>query len=331
MRKQDVIATILSEQLFADPAKNRGEAFASANIALCKYWGKRDTELNLPVTSSLSISLGEKGARTTIELNENQDILTVNGENMAMNSAFGQRIKVYLDLFRHSNLFFKVDIKLNIPFAAGLASSACGFASLVLALNDLFGWKLAESKLSILARLGSGSACRSISPGFIEWHAGTRLDGMDSYSEKLTTRWTELCVGLVMVNRQAKPISSSEAMKRTVATSALYSAWPTKVVRDMVLIKQAVEQQDFIQLGETAESNALNMHAMMLSAWPPILYALPETILAMQKIWKLREEGVTVYFTQDAGPNLKLLFLNQELPMLVEHFPSIEIVRPFVY
>jgi diphosphomevalonate decarboxylase len=330
MKKQDIVAAILSEKLFTPPAKKRGEAFAPTNIALCKYWGKRNTELNLPMTSSLSISLGERGAFTTIELCESsQDHLALNGENMAMDSAFGQRVKTFLDLFRHSRLFFKIDIQLNIPFAAGLASSACGFASLVLALNNFFDWQLTEPELSILARLGSGSACRSINQGFVEWRAGSQANGMDSYGEKLAMRWVELRVGLLMVSSQTKPISSSEAMKRTVATSALYSAWPAKVVNDMALIKQAVVERNFIQLGETAESNALNMHAMMLSAWPPILYALPETILGMQKIWKLREEGVAVYFTQDAGPNLKLLFLDKELSVISQHFPGVEIVKPF--
>lgn len=157
-------------------------AFAPANIALCKYWGKRDTTLNLPLTSSLSISLGKKGATCTVQLSDQlQDICILNGKTLAVDSKFSTRITQFLDLFRPcEKMFFHVNSQMNIPLAAGLASSACGFASLVLALNDFFGWKLSQQELSILARLGSGSACRSLVQGFVEWQAGLRADGMDS-------------------------------------------------------------------------------------------------------------------------------------------------------
>ena len=135
----------------------KSSAYAPSNIALCKYWGKRNIELNLPVTSSLSLSLGNKGATTSVGLyvgDNEQDKVILNNEEVNFNSVFYIRLKKFLDLFRlDNNFYFKIDTKLNIPYAAGLASSACGFAALVLALNKFFGWNLSLKDLSILARL----------------------------------------------------------------------------------------------------------------------------------------------------------------------------------
>ncbi|MBV8802550.1 MAG: dihydrofolate reductase, partial [Gammaproteobacteria bacterium] len=112
--------------------------------------------------------------------------------------------------------------------------------------------------------------------------------------------------------------------------SSLYALWPENVNESLHEVKKALESQDFFLLGKTAESNAMTMHAMMLSAWPPISYFQPETIHAMQHIWRLREQGLQVYFTQDAGPNLKLLFLQKDIEMIKLQFPSIEILQPFI-
>lgn len=218
---------------------------------------------------------------------------------------------------------------MDIPVAAGLASSACGFASLTLALNDLFDWQLPMHELSILARLGSGSAARSLWPGFVEWHAGQRVDGMDSFAEPLGFAWPELLIGILPLSNQEKSISSRQAMQQTVATSALYTNWPRKVAQDMVIIKQAIHAKNFALFAGTAESNALSMHATMLSSWPPICYFLPETIAAMHLIWKLRQEGLNLFFTEDAGPNLKLLFLQKDKQHLQDLFPSLDIIQLF--
>ncbi|MBV9576805.1 MAG: hypothetical protein JO149_09300, partial [Gammaproteobacteria bacterium] len=171
-----------------EPQREKGLAFAPTNIALCKYWGKRDIELNLPVTPSLSVALPDKGAMTTLTVHDKPtDTLILNGKELAPQSEFVERVNNYLDLFRpEKDWHLQIDINMNIPVAAGLASSACGFASLISAMNDLFDWKLSARYLSILARLGSGSACRSLWNGFVEWHVGTQPDGMDSYGEPLS-------------------------------------------------------------------------------------------------------------------------------------------------
>lgn len=307
----------------------QAHAFAPTNIALCKYWGKRNAELNLPFTSSLSISLGNKGATTELAEIEGVDEVWLNQERQDIHSDFAQRLVKFVDLFRpHPKIGYRIHTQLNIPVAAGLASSACGFAALVMALDALYGWDLDKWALSILARLGSGSAARSIWQGVVEWHAGEAEDGMDSYGQHLPWQWPQLRVGLVIVNPQQKPLSSRLAMERTVQTSHLYTAWPTQVAVDLPRMKHALATQDFPLLGQLAEHNAAAMHATMFAAWPSITYILPETLSAMQTVWQLRREGIPVFYTQDAGPNLKLLFLDTHATEITAAFQQIEVVRP---
>ncbi len=329
MKKSDVIKLIFPNNVPTQIVKEIGSAYAPTNIALCKYWGKRDQQINLPLTSSLSIALPSKGARTSLKLHDH-DQVTLNGQLLAPDSNFVKRLGQFLDLFRMPHAWhLAVDIEMNIPVAAGLASSACGFAALVLSLDDLFGWQLSKKDLSILARLGSGSASRSLWDGFVEWHIGQQEDGMDSYAESLPFTWSELRVGILPLSQKEKPISSREAMQRTVETSLLYKEWPQKVMFDMAALKKALETKDFDLLGATAESNAMNMHATMLSSWPPICYSLPDTIAAMQEIWSLRQQGCPVYFTQDAGPNLKLLFLKDQADRVKQSFANLDALTLF--
>ncbi len=309
--------------------RSAGRASAPANIALCKYWGKRDAELNLPVTSSLSVSLGELGAETEIA-RAGSDEVWLNGEALAPDHSFTRRAMAFLDLFRPEPGFqFALRTRSTVPVAAGLASSASGFAALVRALDDLFGWGLDRRALSILARMGSGSAARSVYEGFVEWHAGSAPDGMDSFAEPLPEIWPGLRIGLLLVSKAAKPIGSRDAMNRTVATSALYRAWPEKVSDDLLDIREAIRARDFDRLGRSAESNALAMHATMAAAWPPVVYWTEDSVRMMHRIWALRAAGLPVYFTMDAGPNLKLLYEDASAPALQAEFPELVSIRPF--
>lgn len=311
--------------------KAEGSAFAPSNIALCKYWGKRDAGLNLPINSSLSISLGELGTHTQIRLRERGDVVCLNGVQQAAESGFVQRIGAFLDLFRPvlGSLFFEVRTQNTIPTAAGLASSASGFAALVLALNDLAGWGIDRKQLSMLARLGSGSASRSVYEGFVQWNAGQQSDGTDSFAERLEIEWPELRVGIVEVSADRKPVGSRDGMNRTVVTSELYKSWPDQARADLFSIRSAIEQFDFALLGKTAERNALAMHATMLSAWPPLLYLQPDSVEQIHKVQRTRADGLEVYLTIDAGPNIKLLFLAESEREVCEAFPGIRVIRPF--
>lgn len=334
MQKQDVIKEILKQftGVKSSVTLPAAYAWAPANLALCKYWGKRDEELNLPMTSSLSISLGNRGTFTRISYVAAGvgDIYVVNGKEVAAGSEFAKRLRAFLDLFRpNKQAFYLVETESTVPIAAGLASSASGYAALVLALNKFYNWNLAKKELSVLARLGSGSACRSLWSGFVEWYRGERSDGMDCYAAPLTLGWPELRIGTLIFSHQAKKISSRQAMAQTVATSKFYPMWPCQVEVDLQKIHQAISTQDFVLLGSTAEHNSLAMHALMQSTLPPIIYSNSDTIAAMQRVWELRHAGIEVFFTQDAGANLQLLFLANEEHIVQSAFPELEIIRPF--
>ncbi len=310
--------------------KERGTAFAPSNIALCKYWGKRDAALNLPINSSLSISLGHLGTRTELRVCD-EDVVYLNGQLQSLDADFAQRISVFLDLFRPAlgTVHFEVRTENNIPTAAGLASSASGFAALVMALDDLAGWGLDKKELSMLARLGSGSASRSVFDGFVQWHAGDKPDGTDSFAEKLPIEWPEFRIGILELSTAKKPIGSRDGMNRTVETSELYKSWPKQAAANLETLRTAIENHDFPSLGETAECNALSMHATMMAAWPPLIYLQPETIEQIHKVQRVRSEGLEVFLTMDAGPNIKLLFLEENETAVSAAFPDLKMIKPF--
>ncbi|MGD9613492.1 MAG: diphosphomevalonate decarboxylase [Kiritimatiellia bacterium] len=306
-------------------------AYAPANIALVKYWGKRDEALNLPVTGSLSISLGPLGSHVELSRGtDSADAVWLNGKQLPADSSFARRAGAYLDLFRPAEDFaFKLKARNTVPTAAGFASSASGFAALAKAADGLFGWGLSARERSILARLGSGSAARSLEDGFVEWHAGTAADGMDSFAERLDAAWPELRVGALVLCSDEKPVGSREGMKRSVETCEFYREWPGRVAKDLAALKTAIAGKDFAALGAVAEANALAMHALMAATRPPVVYALPETVSAMRKIWAAREDGLALWFTMDAGPNVKLLFEAQDEARVRGFFPGAEVVAPF--
>lgn len=306
-------------------------AYAPANIALVKYWGKRNEALNLPVTGSLSISLGPLGSHVELARGTGAaDAIRLNGQPLPADSAFAARASAYLDLFRPApDFFFEMKARNTVPTAAGFASSASGFAALAKGLDALFGWGLAVQELSVLARLGSGSAARSLEEGFVEWQAGTAADGMDSYAVRLNAEWPELRVGAVVVSAAEKPVGSRAGMQRSVETCEFYREWPGRVARDLAALQTAIAAKDFAALGAVAEGNALAMHALMAATRPPIVYALPETVAAQRKIWAARAAGLPLWFTMDAGPNVKLLFEAKDEARVREVFPAVEVVAPF--
>lgn len=306
-------------------------AFAPANIALIKYWGKRDEALHLPNTPSLSISLADHGATTHIAKASGQaDDITLNNKKLLPSDSFVTRLVNYLNFFRpYDDFYFSIQTTSTVPVAAGLASSASGFAAVVLALKQFFGWTLTESELSILARLGSGSACRSLWQGFVYWQMGQDASGLDSYAMPLPEKWPDLCIGLVMISDAPKPMSSRLGMQHTVLTSPLYSAWPGVVENDLLAIREAITTQQFEKVGLISECNAMAMHATALAARPAVCYSLPQTIEMMKKVWQLRSQGLPVYFTQDAGPNLKLLFLEKDRAIVEKEFIGLVVIKPF--
>jgi diphosphomevalonate decarboxylase len=314
------------------PTNHIGYGEAPVNIALSKYWGKRDTVLNLPINGSVSIALPSLGSQTQIKLIEAQsNIISLNQKNLGVEHPFHQRLSQFLMHFKpNPNTSFHVDTVNTVPTAAGLASSASGYAALVLALNELFEWKLPKQQLSLLARFGSGSASRSLFPGFAQWHAGNQDNGLDSFAESIDQIWPEFCIGLVRINTQQKSVSSTKGMQNTVNHCELYQAWPQKAERDKQTIIDTIIAKDFSTLGQTAENNALAMHATMIASWPPLLYWQAESVAAMHKVWQLREDGIEVYFTMDAGPNLKLILQEKDADTIASAFTeNFELIKPF--
>jgi len=328
--KQSVVSSFLPEKTAPGV---EAEAFAPSNIALCKYWGKREVELNLPINASLSISLGQLGSRTRIIPADAEDQVFLNGEPQAVDSAFARKVIAFIDLFRRDlKQAVRVETVNNIPTAAGLASSASGFAALTLAINKFYQLNLDDKVLSAFARIGSGSASRSIYQGFVQWDKGEQLDGMDSCAHVLPQQWPGFRIGLLKVATGEKKVDSRSGMQRTVESAPLYQSWPQQAENDIETIRQAIQAQDITLLGQTAEQNALSMHATMIASWPPLLYWQPESVAAMQRVWDLRASGVEVYLTMDAGPNLKLLFEQASEAAVRQAFPEIsdaDIVAPF--
>ncbi|HHV39566.1 MAG TPA: diphosphomevalonate decarboxylase [Tepidimicrobium sp.] len=287
---------------------NRGKARAYANIALIKYWGKRDDQLVLPMNSSLSLTLDSLYTETEVVFDEkvDRDYFYLDGKIQDMEST--NRVNRFLDLFRDAagiNRFAIIRSINYVPTGAGLASSASGFAALAAAANVASGLNLDHRELSIYARQGSGSATRSIYGGFVEWKKGTNEE--DSYAVPIDDGKWDIGMVIVIVNSRKKNISSREGMKQTLLTSPFYNNWVESAEEDLKRIKIAIENRDIKLIGKIAEANSFKMHATMLGADPPLLYWEPETIRVMEIVYELREEGTPCYFTMDAGPNVKIL------------------------
>jgi diphosphomevalonate decarboxylase len=195
----------------------------------------------------------------------------------------------------------------HFPTAAGLASSASGFAALATAAAAAYGLDLPESDLSRLARIGSGSACRSIPGGWAEWQAGSDPEGLDSVAVRLAgpEHW-DLRVLVALVATGPKAVGSGTGMARTVATSPFFPGWLEGVAQDLPQARQAILDRDFTALAEAAERSALRMHGSMLGTVPPLLYWQPGTVAVIQAVWEWRAEGLPCFLTIDAGPNVKV-------------------------
>ncbi len=304
-------------------------AFAPSNIALSKYWGKRDKPLNLPLNSSLSVSLGNWGTTTTLSPAD-QDTLVFNGKTVSGTDPFAIRLFAFVNHFRRrQSLPLSIESRNTIPTAAGLASSASGFAALTLALNKAFQAQLTDTELSIIARVGSGSASRSLWHGFVRWDRGESGDGMDSFARPLAINWPSFRIAIVTVDSSQKSHSSRDGMNHTVATSPLFSAWPAQAEKDCDSIERALIEQDFATVGHTAESNALGMHATMQAARPALSYLKPESWAVLETLWQARRNGLLAFATMDAGANVKLIYLEKDETSVKALFPTATCIAPF--
>ena len=281
-------------------------AIAQPNIALIKYWGKRDIDRNLPAVGSISITLSELQTEVSIELSGelSADVLFVNDDE---NHAMLPRISACLDKVLGKNrMRARTRTSSNFPIAAGLASSASAFAATTVAAAGAANLTLGTEELAQLAGASSGSAARSLYGGFAELkNAGdsialTSLCDVDSWPLQVVVAITET---------GPKAIGSTEAMKISRGTSPFYNNWILQQEHDLEVARTAIAQQDFRQLGTIAEHNCMKMHSVMWASRPPMVYWNSATIRCLETVRRLQGEGCQVFFTIDAGPQVKAVCL----------------------
>ncbi|WP_433561907.1 diphosphomevalonate decarboxylase [Nocardia sp. CA-151230] len=288
-------------------------AVAHPNIALIKYWGKRDEVLHLPMTTSLSLTLRE--FPTTTRVTQRPDLTAdhVTFAGARAPEAFAARVSRFLDLVRELSgdpRHAVVDTVNTVPTGAGLASSAAGFAALALAAGTAYGLDLDRRALSRLARRGSGSASRSVFGGFAVWWRGEDVGDagdLSSFAEPIDAPLLDPALVVALVDTREKTVPSREAMRRTMATSPFYPPWVAESARDLDRMRKALHEGDLATVGDIAEANALGMHATMLGARPAVRYFAPGTYRVLDRVLELRASGIGAWATMDAGPNVKVL------------------------
>ncbi|MEZ0396315.1 MAG: diphosphomevalonate decarboxylase [Anaerolineales bacterium] len=285
-------------------------ALAHPNIAFIKYWGNRDDALRLPASGSISMNLDGLHTRTTVTWETKRrtgpDSLTLNGSLVSGEAL--ERVSAFLDLVRRMAGFdwrAAVVSENNFPMGTGIASSASAFAALALAATRAAGLHLSEGELSRLARRGSGSACRSIPGGFVEWLPGT--GDADSYAVSLAPpeHW-DLADCIAVVSREHKATGSARG-SALAATSPLQAARLADAPRRLDLCRAAILRRDFEALAAVAELDSDLMHAVMMTSTPPLFYWQPATLAVMQAVRAARAGGLPVCYTVDAGPNVHVI------------------------
>ncbi len=295
----------------------KATAAASPNLAIIKYWGKRDELLKLPYHDSISVTL-DKSLRsiTTVEFSptNKEDTMTLDGK--AADEKEKKNIRLVLDYIRSkAKKELKATIKSenNFPKASGMASSSSGYAALAVAASKALDLQLTQQELSIAARIGSGSACRSVIGGFVQWKKGNEKDGSDSHALQIAdeNHWEEFRIVTGIISNAPKLIGSTEGMKRTVETSRLYQERLANMPGTVSGIKKAIIEKDAETFFELAMKESNSLHSVMMDSYPPIIYLNDSSRQIIAKVHQLNEtEGKTVAgYTFDAGPNAHIFTL----------------------
>lgn len=321
------------------------------NIAVIKYWGKRDESLILPINDSISVTLDPEHLCTTttvaVSPSFDQDRMWLNGKEISLSGGRYQRClreirsrasdvedeKKGIKITKKDweNLHVHIASYNNFPTAAGLASSAAGFACLVFSLAKLMNVKEDQGKLSAIARQGSGSACRSLYGGFVKWIMGKHDDGSDSIAVQLADEkhWDDLVIVIAVVSSRQKETSSTSGMRESVETSMLIKHRAKEVVpKRIVDMEEAIKNRDFPSFAHLACADSNQFHAVCLDTCPPIFYMndTSHRIIGCVEKWNRSEESPQVAYTFDAGPNAVLIARNRKvaaslLQRLLFHFP----------
>jgi diphosphomevalonate decarboxylase len=289
-------------------------AQANPNIAFIKYWGNRDDALRLPMNGSISMNLDGLFTRTTVSFQPSLalDEFVLNGREMTGHAL--ERVSVMLDLVRAKAAFAlraEVVSENNFPTGAGIASSASAFAALTRAASKAAGLDLPEAELSRLARRGSGSACRSIPGGFVEWKVGTGDEDSYAYSIAESDHWALAdCVAVVSAEHKVTGSTEGHAL---ASTSPLQAARVADAPRRLDICREAILNRDFNRLTEIIEQDSDLMHAVMMTSRPALFYWEPATLAVMDAVRAWRKEGLPAAYTIDAGPNVHVICPQDEL------------------
>ncbi|MXZ44544.1 MAG: diphosphomevalonate decarboxylase [Gammaproteobacteria bacterium] len=286
---------------------NQVDVVAHPNVALVKYWGKRDELEKIPASPSLSITLGGLETRTSVT-EASADTVVINGKTIA-----DQKILQWLGWVRHQYDIprLKIDSSNNFPTNCGFASSSSGFAAMAVGINELCRLDLNLVSLARVTRFGSASAVRSLLSGYVTMHPDTEECAP---VQLVAPEYWELSVVAAVTSTEPKPTSSTSGMARTVATSPFFEKWVDSTSDDFERCKQAIHRRNFDLLAEISEANCYRMHALMMSTDPPLRYWSAGTMNAIDTIERLRHDRVPVFFTSDAGPQIKAICPPEVLP-----------------
>lgn len=309
----------------------KSTAKAPANIAFIKYWGKKDEVLRIPINDSISMNLSNAYTTTTVEFSSvYPSDETYYGDNK-MEAKESRRVIDHLDRIRK---LAKVQIKAKVvtrnsfPKGVGIASSASGFAALTLAAADALGLKLPEKKLSVLARLGSGSACRSIPDGFVLWKTGKSSNESYAYSLYDEKYW-DLRDIIAVVSEDKKKITSTKGHE-DAGNSIFFEARIKNLPRRIVELKEVLQNKDIKKFGELVEKEAIELHTIMMTQTPPLFYWNKDTMDIIHQVHHWRNEGTEVYFTIDAGHNVHLICEGREEKRVLENVKELKYVKDII-
>ncbi|KAI6174417.1 Diphosphomevalonate decarboxylase [Aphelenchoides besseyi] len=310
---------------------------APINIALIKYWGKTNKELIIPANDSISITIDELYAETTVTLTDSgNDRVVINGDEIDLGKQ--KRFRVVIKEFRRlinrqseGPPFLSISSQTNFATSAGLASSAAGFGAIAFGLTKL--GKLKESEMIRLARLGSGSACRSVLPGFVHWRV---VNEGETSCETLagSSAWTSLRAVVFELSDRVKDVSSTIGMQRTLETSTLFDYRIRVVVPDriqryvrfsvhfivMLRLKEAIASFDFNQLAEITMADSNQLHAVCLDSNPPLRYLSDESWRLIRFVEIFNGNDRKAAYTFDAGPNCCVFVQTANLPNFLNEF-----------
>lgn len=303
-------------------------ALAHPNIAFIKYWGNRDDALRLPANGSISMNLAGLHTQTSVTFRDDLrgDVLTIDGKEIS--GAALARVKAFMDQVRRlapDAGFAEIVSKNNFPMGVGIASSAAAFSALALAAAKAAGLNLKENEHSRLARLGSGSACRSVPDGFCEWSCGSGDEDSCAISIAPATYWNLIDL-IALISDTHKKVGSS-AGHMSAVTSPFQAERVRTAPERIAKCRQAILEKDFKALAEVSEQDMIMMHGVMMTQDPPLLYWEPATVQTIKAVRDWREEGLDCFATVDAGPNVHVICTAEAADAVKERLENISGIR----